>query len=82
MDEQSRRTYLFYDRLMRKKPETPSYRSIPKRCEDCMYYQPKFRFRICLFARCRYGLTDRKIFRDHPLKKEQIFKKRGEGKKL
>lgn len=80
MDEQNRRTFLFFDRLMKKRPDSTSGRSIPKKCEDCMYYQPKFRFRICLFSRCHYGFKDRQIFREHPLKKELILKsKRKEG---
>ena len=52
-----------YEKLMKqKKPEEK-----PASCKKCLYYQPKFQFRICFFAKCPFDKNEA-IFRDRPLK--------------
>ena len=45
----------------------------PPRCCRCEYFQPRLRFRRCLFALCPYGKQEG-IFREKPLKKEFWYK--------
>lgn len=59
------------DKLMKRPPECAGRNKAPKNCRQCMYYQPKFRFRTCLFTRCKFGL-DCRIFRAHPLREELV----------
>ena len=40
-------------------------------CAKCQYYQPDFKYRKCLYARCPYQ-RDAEIFRKRPLKKDKI----------
>ena len=42
-----------------------------KKCENCPYYQPDFKYRKCLYARCPYQ-RDTEIFRRRPLKMDKI----------
>ena len=44
----------------------------PPKCSRCPYFQPNFRYRSCLKARCPFGKGEDSIFRKHPLKKEKI----------
>ena len=48
------------------------------RCTNCFYYQPKFRYRTCLYATCPHGKGNAAVFRKKPLKKE-YFPKREEN---
>ena len=43
----------------------------PPSCAKCQYYQPDFKYRKCLYARCPYQ-RDTEIFRKKPLKKGKI----------
>lgn len=36
-------------------------------CRNCMYYQPGFKYRTCLFSKCPFGKNSRCIFRKDPL---------------
>lgn len=53
-------SYLFaarlieYDRLMRQMPEE-GRKAIPQNCEECPYYHPDWKYRMCLYTKCRYG---------------------------
>lgn len=61
-----------YEKMMVQIPnmETPA-KEIPKNCRECMYYQPRWRYRTCLYVRCPYG---KKVnpFRKQESKKETI----------
>lgn len=59
------------EKMMQRVPGYARDKRVPKCCRQCEFYQPKFRFRKCLYTRCRYGL-DRQIFRIHPLRQELI----------
>ena len=52
---------------------SPGRNTKQPRCCRCEYFQPRFRFRRCLFARCPYGKQEG-IFREKPLKKEFWYK--------
>ena len=47
----------------------------PPRCRLCRYYQPDFRYRMCLFSACPYGKDRNNAFRKKPLRKEKIIGK-------
>jgi len=57
--------------LMAAPPEVDRNREPPK-CKNCMYYQPEFRYRRCLYASCPYGKGRNTAFRKQPLKEEKI----------
>lgn len=67
MGEFRDRSLRHYEKMMQRKPEQTSNKRTPRRCSECEYYQPRFRYRKCLYTRCRYGLSERKIFRDKPI---------------
>lgn len=46
----------------------------PVSCPKCMYYQPEFEYRKCLYARCPFG-KEAEIFRRKPLKGGRFPKK-------
>lgn len=47
---------------MRKVPGVRvSKRAIPRCCKECEYYQPKWKYRSCYFANCRYQLSESTI---------------------
>ena len=69
-----RRRLRQFEKLMKRAPGfEKGKQKVPKTCQDCEYYQPRFRFRCCTYVNCKYGL-DREIFRKHPLKKEYFLK--------
>ena len=59
-----------YEALM-KKSRKAAGREKPPSCAKCQYYQPDFKFRKCLHARCPYGRAA-VVFRKRPLKKDKI----------
>ena len=59
-----------YEALM-KKSRKAAGREKPPSCAKCQYYQPDFKFRKCLHAKCPYG-RDTEVFRKRPLKKDKI----------
>ena len=61
-----------YEKLLKqKKPDKK-----PVTCKQCPYYQPEFRFRSCLYARCQFN-KEATIFRERPLKKDPFHTKGG-----
>ena len=44
----------------------------PPKCSQCLYYQPEFRYRKCLYAICPYGKNDKAVFRNKILPTEKI----------
>jgi len=47
----------------------------PPECRCCLYYQPDFRYRRCLFSECPYGKARNTAFRKKPLRNEKIIGK-------
>ena len=56
-------------RRLKDSMKSPGRNARQPRCCRCEYFQPRFRFRRCLFALCPYGKQEG-IFREKPLKKE------------
>ncbi len=50
----------------------------PPKCRLCIYYQPDFRYRKCLYANCPYGKAGNTAFRKLPLKSEKVAKGGGD----
>ena len=66
-----------YKRLMAETLEVNRSRQAPA-CRNCLYYQPRFRYRKCLLASCPYGKGHNYSYRKRPLKKEKIIAKGGD----
>ena len=49
----------------------------PPKCRLCIYYQPQFRYRTCLFSICPYGKSRNTAFRKKPLSEEKIIGRKG-----
>jgi hypothetical protein len=64
-----------FQKLMKKVSEIDRNKSGP-RCSQCWYYQPKFRYRRCLYATCPYGKGNEAVFRKKPLGKENYPKRK------
>ena len=47
----------------------------PPKCRCCLYYQPDFRYRSCLFSECPYGKARNTAFWKKPLRNEKIIGK-------
>lgn len=67
MGELRNRSLRHFEKIMKRKPDVSSRDTPLHRCKDCMYYQPRFRYRKCFYTKCKFGLTDRQIFRDKPV---------------
>ena len=70
MSEKEMQRFRHYEALMKKSRKTAGGEKPPS-CAKCQYYQPDFKFRECLHARCPYG-RDAEVFRKRPLKKDKI----------
>ena len=70
MSEKEMQRVRHYEALMKKSRKTAGGEKPPS-CAKCQYYQPDFKFRKCLHARCPYG-RDTEVFRKRPLKKDKI----------
>ncbi len=66
--------FCHYDRMVRKAEKTSEQSSVssevksssyPRSCKQCEYYQPRFKYRKCLFAECFYK-KDVDVFRRKP----------------
>ena len=57
-----------YEKLVKKAGD-----QAPASCRKCPYYQPDFKYRSCLYARCFYD-HGRSTLRDKPLKKDKFVK--------
>ncbi len=60
------------------KPPKANRNKMPPKCRDCMYYQPEFRYRKCLYAVCPLGKSSKAVFRNKPLPEEKIIPEEGE----
>lgn len=71
MSDKNMQRFRRYEKLMKEsqKRKDPAYK--PPSCAKCAYYQPDFKYRKCLYARCPYG-RDAEIFRKRPLKRDKI----------
>ena len=63
-----------YEKLM-KASRKEDINKKPSSCAECQYYQPYFKYRKCLHARCLYGY-DADVFRKKPLTKDMIPNRR------
>ena len=52
-------------------PITPDRNKTAPKCRQCSFYQPEFRYRICLFSVCPYGKSPKSVFRKKPLRMEK-----------
>lgn len=48
-----------------------SLRDKPTKCNECCYYVPNWKYRICRYAICPYNIRDSTL-RKVPLKKENF----------
>jgi hypothetical protein len=53
-----------YEKLLKKKVDREQVS-----CNVCPFFQPEFRFRICLYTKCAFR-KEENVFRDYPLKKD------------
>lgn len=65
--EKEYETFRHYDKLMRQKPGHGGH---PSSCKQCEYYQPRWKYRTCMFSRCLYQKECR-IFRNKPLEQDK-----------
>ena len=72
MSDKDLQRYRHYESMIKKARKTGTGEKPPS-CAKCQYYQPDFKYRKCLYARCPYQ-RDTEIFRKRPLK--EIFRKR------
>ena len=70
MSEKEMQRFRHYEALMKKSRKAAGGEKPPS-CAKCQYYQPDFKFRKCLHARCPYG-RDAEVFRKRLLKKDKI----------
>lgn len=57
-----------YDRSMRKAPGARrSRRTVPRQCGECEFYQPRWKYRSCYYAKCPYHISGSTI-REKPLR--------------
>ena len=55
-----------YEKLMKKAGD-----QAPASCRECPYFQPEFKYRSCLYARCPYD-HGCPTLRDKPLSKDKF----------
>ena len=70
MSDKDLQRYRHYESMVKKARKT-GIGEKPPSCAKCQYYQPDFKYRKCLYARCPYQ-RDTEIFRKRPLKKDKI----------
>ena len=65
------------------KPKDIDRNKMPPKCRNCMFYQPDFRYRRCLYSICPLGKNSKSVFRNSPLPEEKIIpeKKKAPGEK-
>ncbi len=72
MSDKDLQRFRHYEALIRKSKQDGTEKK-PVSCAKCVYYQPDFKYRKCLYARCPYQkVAD--VFRKQPLKKDRIAK--------
>ena len=72
MPDKDFQRFRHYEALIRKSKKTGAQKK-PVSCAKCVYYQPEFKYRKCLYARCPYRKVE-DVFRKRPLKKDKIPK--------
>jgi hypothetical protein len=65
MGKKNKMSFKKYDKLMRSVPGSPR-NSTPRSCNECMYYQPCWKYRTCTYTKCPYGCCGC-VFRKKPL---------------
>ena len=70
MSDKYLQRYRHYESMIKKAQKT-GIGEKPPSCAKCQYYQPDFKYRKCLYARCPYQ-RDTEIFRKKPMKKDKI----------
>ena len=73
MSDKDLQRYRHYESMIKKARKT-GIGEKPPSCAKCQYYQPDFKYRKCLYARCPYQ-RDTEIFRKRPLKKDKDFER-------
>ena len=71
MSDKNMQRFRRYEKLMKESQKRKDPANKPPSCAKCLYYQPDFKYRKCLYARCPYG-RDAEIFRKRPLKRDKI----------
>ena len=71
MSDKDLQRFRYYEKLMKQARKVGSDREIPESCPKCPYYQPKFKYRTCLYTRCQFK-KDVDVFRKYPLKKDVL----------
>ena len=71
MSDKERQRFRRYEKLVKANAKAKDPAKKPPSCARCPYYQPDFKYRKCLYARCLYQ-KDTEIFRKRPLKKDKI----------
>ena len=71
MRDKDLQRFRYYEALMKKIPKEGEARRKPESCAKCMYHQPEFKYRSCLFTRCPFK-REEEIFRRRPLKTDPI----------
>lgn len=71
MSDKDLQRYRHYEKLVRESQKAKDPEKKPPSCAKCRYYQPEFRYRKCLYARCPYQ-RETDIFRKRPMKRDKI----------
>ena len=71
MSDKDLQRFRHYEKLVKSSAMAKDPAKKPPSCAKCPYYQPDFKYRKCLYARCPYQ-RDTEIFRKRPLKKDKI----------
>ena len=58
------------------KPKDTDRTKVAPKCRNCMFYQPDFRYRKCLYSVCPLGKNSKAVFRGNPLSEERIIPKK------
>ena len=57
-----------YERAMRQPPGSrSSRRETPRRCKECEFHQPRWKYRSCYYVRCPFELKESTL-RETPLR--------------
>ncbi len=76
-DDMTEKDFQKYDRAMRRSPGSrASKRAVPRKCKECEYYRPNWKYRNCYFAKCSYHLKDSTIrtdpLSDNPFQSREV----------
>ena len=71
MSEKDLQRFRHYEKLIKESQKATDPGKKPSSCEKCMYHQPDFKYRKCLYTWCPYK-RETEIFWKRPLKKDKI----------